>query len=65
MFISIIFIKQFINFLINLSILYLLTFKFLVQISLKIHASKKILFLNFLNIPIINIKIVIIMVLLI
>lgn len=65
MFISIVFIKQFINFLINLSILYLLTFKFLVQISLKIHASEKILFLNVLNIPIINIKIVIIMVLLI
>jgi hypothetical protein len=65
MFISIVFIKQFINFLINLSILYLLTFKFLVQISLKIHASKKILFLNVLNIPIINIKIVIIMELLI
>lgn len=65
MFIGIVFIKQFINFLINLSILYLLTFKFLVQISLKIHASKKILFLNVLNIPIINIKIVIIMELLI
>jgi len=65
MFIIIVFVKQFINFLINLSILYLLTFKFLVQISLKIHASKKILFLNVLNIPIINIKIVIIMVLLI
>jgi hypothetical protein len=65
MFIIIVFVKQFINFLINLSILYLLTFKFLVQISLKIHASKKILFLNVLNIPIINIKIVIIMELLI